>query len=161
MFGPGGSLDSQTSETQWYEGIAGSQGHYSDDDKPMFGMYRNVSLMVNQANLPLESQHKAIQYEEEQAALASTNAASTLFSAPTPSTSSSSKASNPFAIDPLVQEKVLEIVRICTQRLEDDLRVVTARKDRAFRELAEECEWIRVLEHHMNQRGIPLPTYPF
>jgi hypothetical protein len=128
----------------------------------MFGMYRNVSLMVNQANLPLESQHKAIQYEEEQAAaLASTNAASTLFSAPTPSTSSSSSACNPFAIEPLIQEKVLEIVRICTQRLEDDLKVVTARKDRAFRELAEEREWIRVLEHHMNQCGIPLPTYPF
>ena len=158
MFGPSGSLDSQTSETQWYEGIAGSQGHYSDDDKPMFGMHGNVVSFTinNQANLALESQHKAIQFEEEQAAaLASTNALSS------PKVSTSSKASIFSAVEPLVQEKVLEIVKICTQWLEDDLKVVTARKDRAFRELAEEREWIRVLEHHLSQHGIPLPTYPF
>jgi hypothetical protein len=158
LFGPGGSLDSQTSETQWYEGIAGSQGHYeSDDDKPMFGKYGNVvSFTINQANLALESQHKAIQFEEEQAAaLAPTNVPSS------PKVSTSSEASIFSAVEPLVQEKVLAIVKICTQRLEDDLKVVTARKDRAFRELAEEREWIRVLEHHLNQHGIPLPTYPF
>jgi hypothetical protein len=98
----------------------------------MFGMYGNVvSFTINQANLALESQHKAIQFEEEQAAaLASTNVPSSLFSGPKVSTSS--EASIFSAVEPLVQEKVLEIVRICTQRLEDDLKVVTARKDRAF-----------------------------
>ena len=41
MFGPGGSLDSQTTETQWYKGLTGCDGRfgeYHEDGTPMIRM---------------------------------------------------------------------------------------------------------------------------
>ena len=42
MFGPGGSLNSQTTETQWYEGVTGCDGRFSEfhaDGTPMIGVF--------------------------------------------------------------------------------------------------------------------------
>ena len=63
----------------------------------------------------------------------------------------------PTAVQSLVDAKIKEIVRICTQRLEGDLQVVTARRDAAFKELAAEREWIRILELTLRNNEIPLP----
>lgn len=39
LFASGGSLDSQTSETQWYKNLSGSDGHVQveEQETPYFG----------------------------------------------------------------------------------------------------------------------------
>jgi hypothetical protein len=86
-------------------------------------------------------------------------AAATLIAGNTPATPS--PTSSTFSLPPLVHEKIVEIVNLCTQQLEDNLAVVTARRDRAFQELADEREWIQILENQLSIHGIPLPKYPF
>jgi hypothetical protein len=86
-------------------------------------------------------------------------AAATVISGNTPTTPSPSTFSS--SLPPLVHEKIVEIVKLCTQRLEDNLAVVTARRDRAFQELSDEREWIQRLENQLSVHGIPLPKYPY
>ena len=41
IVGPGGSLDSQTTETQWYEAVTGTDGRFSEylqDGTPLIGV---------------------------------------------------------------------------------------------------------------------------
>ena len=64
-------------------------------------------------------------------------------------------------INSVIRTKVEEIITICTARIQNDLCVVTARRDTAFRELAEEREWVRILEKTLGDHKIPLPKYPF
>ena len=61
----------------------------------------------------------------------------------------------------VIHMKVEDIITICMSTFQNDLRVVTARRDNAFRELAEEREWIRILEKTLSENKIPLPKYPF
>ena len=70
-----------------------------------------------------------------------------------------SSSANPTVtvVQSLIDEKIKEIMAVCTQRLEGDLQVVTARRDAAFRELAAEREWVRILELTLRNNEIPLP----
>ena len=109
-----------------------------------------------------ESQHKYIRYQLdlEKERVSGLTADATLISGTTPVTPSAPESTT-FSLPPLVHEKMVEIVKLCTQRLEDNLAVVTARRDRAFQDLADEREWIKILENQLSIHGIPLPKYPF
>jgi len=111
-----------------------------------------------------ESQQHAIEYAEEQCELQVMNTK--------PGTSPIKKEYNqlehplpPCSLDPTVQllvdVKIKEIIGVCTQRLEGDLQIVIARRDAAFRELAAEREWVRILELTLRENEIPLPKHTF
>ena len=68
-----------------------------------------------------------------------------------------SRESDAAVVQSLVYTKIKEIIEVCTERLEGDLEVVTARRDAAFRELATEREWVRILELTLRNNEIPLP----
>ena len=88
--------------------------------------YKDFFFGSFQANLYLisESQHKYIRYqlELEKECVSGLTADATLIS----STKPSAPESTSFSLPPLVHEKMVEIVKLCTQRLEDNLAVVTA-----------------------------------
>ena len=65
------------------------------------------------------------------------------------------------SINSVIRAKVEDIITICTARIQNDLCVVTAHRDTAFRELAEEWEWVRILEKTLADNKIPLLKYPF
>ena len=170
MFGPGGSLDSQTTETQWYEGLTGCDGRFSEyheDGTPIIRTsFFPHNLSYSWPDPLLESQKHAIEYAEEQEELrlkARKTGGSCIFpikneeaEAHLPSASLQVN-SNVAVVQSLVDTKIKEIIAVCTERLEGDLEVVTARRDSAFRELAAEREWVRILELTLRNNEIPLP----
>lgn len=69
--------------------------------------------------------------------------------------------------NPVVLQKVQDIVDHCLQSTKEDLASVSARRDAVLAELEREKEcvlreraWIRVLEKTLNEHGIPYPKYP-
>lgn len=112
----------------------------------------------------LESQKHAIEYAEEQEELrlkARKTSRTCIFPIKNEDMEahlpSASLNSNVAVVQSLVDTKIKEIIAVCTERLEGDLEVVTARRDSAFRELAAEREWVRILELTLRNNEIPLP----
>ncbi|KDR80489.1 hypothetical protein GALMADRAFT_136964 [Galerina marginata CBS 339.88] len=167
LFAPGGSLDSQTTDSQW-------AAQYEEELLDRGISQQNYADFQN-SKLPLSSPTPIGPGSPPSASMCATP--STLASDTPDSTASTAKDG--------VIAKVLQIIDLCSKDVEERLQIrqvyleeeveelrdhcnnlrsqveaVTTRRDLLWQDLAREREWICLLEHALEINSISFPAYP-